>query len=363
MNRATALHLRAVRLPFGATPEDWWIVDGVLSRQPVANATPLPGAYVMAGMVDAHTHLSMGFGRFDFPDGGDAVIAANLSDKAAQGVLAVRDTGLLPGASVLAAATHPVRVTACGNMHAPAGRFHDGIYTPVEAGELVAAGLREAAQGQHWIKIVADFPGPDFNFYEPIVNYPVEVIRALCEAVHAQGARVAAHATGPLCDALVDAGVDSIEHGNQLTPAGLREMARRGAAWTPTLSTIVSATEMMASHNAPFVPAWRAGLAKVKEMLPAAQRLGVAILAGSDEQPASFAREVALLHEFGLSPEAALAAASDNARTFLRFPAFEAGAPADVVLFDRDPRLDLSALAKPAAVVSGGEVLHKREAV
>ena len=363
MENTSALHIRSIRLPYGVAAEDWWIVNGVLSREPVANATLLPGAFVMAGMVDAHTHLSMGFGRFDLPEASDALITANLNDKVAQGVLAVRDTGLLPGASLRAAATHPVRTTACGNLHAPAGRCYEGIYKAVEADELVAAGLREVAAGQRWVKVMADFPGPDFDYLSPIDNYPIAVIQALCEAVHAKGARVAAHVTGRLCDALVAAGVDSIEHGNHLTEDGLRDMARRGAAWAPTLSTVVAATDMMAAHGVPFIASWHAGLAKARELLPLAQRLGVTVLAGSDEQPAAFAREVALLHEYGLSPEEALAAASDSARAYLGFPSFEEGAPADIVLFDRDPRVDLNELAQPRAVVARGKVLLSRERV
>jgi Amidohydrolase family len=269
----TSFHLRAIRLPDGNREKDWWIANGRLQQQPVAGATELDGCYVMSGMVDAHTHLSMGFGRFDAAEGSAAVIRANLDDKVRQGVLAVRDVGVLPGAPVRGAIHPQVRVIACGNLNAPAGRFHDGIYRPVEPRELRAALLAEVAAGQRWVKIVADFPGPDFNFFDPIVNYPLEVVQDAVNAVHAAGGRVAAHVSGPIADDLVRAGVDSIEHGTMLTHGGIEEMARRGTAWVPTLSTVVGATDMMTAHGAPFIPVWRVGLAKLKAPLPLAENL------------------------------------------------------------------------------------------
>jgi cytosine/adenosine deaminase-related metal-dependent hydrolase len=51
-------HLRAVALPDGAEPADWWVAGGRLSAEPVADARELPGAFVAPGLVDAHVHLS-----------------------------------------------------------------------------------------------------------------------------------------------------------------------------------------------------------------------------------------------------------------------------------------------------------------
>jgi imidazolonepropionase-like amidohydrolase len=86
-----------------------------------------------------------------------------------------------------------------------------------------------------------------------------------------------------------------------------------------------------------------------------AAQLGVPILTGTDEAPhGALAREVAQLCRFGLPVSTALAAASTTARAYLGLPGLEQGAPADLVTFDTDPRENLEALAKPAAVLLGG---------
>ena len=68
----------------------------------------------------------------------------------------------------------------------------------------------------------------------------------------------------------------------------------------------------------------------------------------------SIPREVALLVELGLPPQAALAAASTAARRFLGFGLPGDGEPADLVSYHDDPRDDPAVLGHPAAVFMGG---------
>jgi RimJ/RimL family protein N-acetyltransferase len=60
-------------------------------------------------------------------------------------------------------------------------------------------------------------------------------VRRLVDAVHAAGARVAAHTTTAHVKSLIGAGIDSVEHGTGLDEDDLAELAARGGAWTPTL--------------------------------------------------------------------------------------------------------------------------------
>jgi imidazolonepropionase-like amidohydrolase len=90
-------------------------------------------------------------------------------------------------------------------------------------------------------------------------------------------------------------------------------------------------------------------VARLRELLPAAVRLGVPVLAGTDVV-GTIAGEVRLLGEFGLSPQDALAAASTWPRKFL---GLEAPSP-DIVTYEHDPRDDPAILSSPAAVVSAG---------
>src|SRR3954453_22394832 len=128
-------------------------------------------------------------------------------------------------------------------------------------------------------------------------------------------------------------------------------MAARGTAWCPTLTTVPGQIEPIAEEAPPA----RALLAPQREMLPLAAELGVTLLTGTDEEPhGSVAAEGAALVRYGAPARAAVAAATAGARGYLGLPGLEDGAPADLVVFDRDPREDVAVLAEPAAGVAAG---------
>ena len=358
MLNKTPLHIHAIRLPYGNVYEDWWVTpEGRVSDQPIASAVEVSGNYVMSGMVDAHLHLTMGFGLFNHSDASPEVIAANVNAKLHQGVLAVRDAGTLPGSKIDPTQFKQVRVITCGDIYAPPNGCFPGIYIPTETDTLIEKALDAIANGTKWIKIIADFPGPDFNFYHPIINYDGETIKKLCDAAHANGARVAAHVSGPHVEACVRAGVDSIEHGNFINEALLTEMAQRNTAWVPTLSTVSFYGKQFMQAGGILGTDAQENDDLMRKTLAAATKTGVIIMAGSDEKPEDFAQEIILLNEYGLSPQAALAAAADHARAYLGLPAFAVGATADVVLFNTDPRQNLNVLRQPSAIISNGVIL------
>src|SRR5436190_11585693 len=177
-------HIRAVRLPFGEQVEEWWVRDGLLHDEPVPGAVDLPDGWVLPGLVDAHAHLTIDINGTGLPNGSDALIDANRRAQQAAGVLAVRDAGTVPGARLASLPPGGPRVISSGRLFAPAGRFHDHLHEPVAAERLVATALEEVASGRTWVKIIADFPGPDGNWALAPVTYPIEVVRALVEAVH-----------------------------------------------------------------------------------------------------------------------------------------------------------------------------------
>jgi imidazolonepropionase-like amidohydrolase len=93
----------------------------------------------------------------------------------------------------------------------------------------------------------------------------------------------------------------------------------------------------------------------------AAFEAGVPVFAGTDAgggiAHGSIAAEVRALQEAGLPAEAALAAASWSARSWLGLACIEEGAPADVVVYDSDPRNDLDTLQRPQRMVLRGRVV------
>jgi imidazolonepropionase-like amidohydrolase len=93
----------------------------------------------------------------------------------------------------------------------------------------------------------------------------------------------------------------------------------------------------------------------------AAYDAGVPVFAGTDAgggiAHGLLGDEVRALHEAGLPREAALGAASWAARGWLGLPCIEEGAPADVVVYDADPRPDLDVLARPVRMILRGRVV------
>jgi imidazolonepropionase-like amidohydrolase len=93
-----------------------------------------------------------------------------------------------------------------------------------------------------------------------------------------------------------------------------------------------------------------------------AHEAGVPIYVGSDAgggiAHGMAAREMLLLNEAGLSPLEVLRAGSWGAREWLGFPGLVEGGLADLVVYSRDPREDLSVLLEPSVIVLRGRVIH-----
>jgi imidazolonepropionase-like amidohydrolase len=342
----TTWAVRGVELPFGQDPRVWWIdSSGTARDEPLPDADTLPGNFILPGLVDSHAHPALGAGASGPMALGRDVALANLLAWAQSGITLVRDTGS-PGGLTLDLAHEPgiPALHAAGRFLAPAGRyFPDLLVTPVAENDLVSVAQAEISRGAAWVKVIADFPDLTAGT-GPEATYRRGAIAALTEAVHEVGGRVAAHSTTPLASQLVAAGVDSIEHGTGLDEDGVRAMAARGTAWSPTLGATLGPPD----RRGPVAEELRDRLAY---LIPLAVRLGVPVLAGTDVV-GSLPGEVALLAELGLSPAEALAAASSWPREFLGGPG-----RADIVTYSRDPRDDPRQLAAPAAVVVAGSRL------
>lgn len=349
-------HLRAVSLPDGDTPQDWWIASGTLRDRPVADSRDLPGGWWLpGGLIDAHVHLTMNFGKvMPHPDGSDALIAANARAQRQAGVLALRDAGNAWGGEPRESSSGP-RLQRAGSLIAPPGRGYPNVCRLVTAEALIDVALEEVEAGASWVKILGDFPGPDGNWFAAPSNYPGDVLAALVHEVHAAGARVMGHSTGLGASDLVAAGVDSVEHGMALTRELVEDMAVQRIAWTCTFATAHKHVGAVAAQPGPVGSYVRAQLDRLRELLPIAVDRGVPVLAGTDEiGMGALPQEIDWLTRFGLTTTQSLAAGSTAARSWLGFPAVTSGATADLVTFDADPRKDLRALERPAAIVFGG---------
>jgi imidazolonepropionase-like amidohydrolase len=339
------------------------IVDGV-----VADATPLPSrepdavGWVLPGLADVHNHLSL---ASPAGDGEEPAIRvrASASVELAVGVLAIREPGSPDDASMLLAgeAGWP-RVVTAGRFLAPPGGYFPGLAREVTAAELARAAVEEAARSGRWAKIIGDFLGAG----EFVPNWPADVLAEAVAQVHAAGGLVAVHAVCPAAvDAAVAAGVDSVEHGWAVTDQHFAAMRARNAAWVPTLmpggSDVACEFAAAMGFSADTREWMRAAIDAQPATVARADAAGVTVLAGTDAGQGphgAIVGQITMLADAGVPVTAAIGAGSWTARRWLGLPCLESGAPADLVLYDADPRVDLDVLRRPALIVMDGQVIE-----
>jgi imidazolonepropionase-like amidohydrolase len=360
MNRS--LYVRGTMVEDGQARE-LVIADGV-----VADASPLPSrepdaaGWVLPGLADVHNHLSLAS-----PAGGHEEpairVRASASVELTVGVLAIREPGSPDDASMLLAgeAGWP-RVVTAGRFLSPPGGYFPGLAREVTAAELARAAAEEAGRGGRWTKIIGDFLGAD----EFVPNWPADVLAEAVAQVHATGGRVAVHAVCPAAvDAAVAAGADSVEHGWAVTDGHFAAMRAHGTAWVPTLMPGGSEAACEFAAAMGFSTGTREWMRAAIDAQPAtvarAHAAGVTVLAGTDAGQGphgAIVGQITMLAEAGLPVTAAIGAASWAARRWLGLPGLEPGAPADLVLYDADPRTDLDVLRRPALIVMDGQVIE-----
>ncbi|MBM7805490.1 imidazolonepropionase-like amidohydrolase [Geodermatophilus bullaregiensis] len=359
--RLPDLHLSGVVLPAGEH-RDLWVRDGRITFEPVPGAETVgAGGWLLPGLVDAHCHVGIGRGGVFVED------LAGLREQAlaerAAGVLALRDCGSPVDTRALDDEPDLPRIVRAGRHIARTRRYLPGLGVEREPGDLVAEVRVQARRGDGWVKLVGDWIDRGVGDLAP--EWPADVLAAAMAAAHEEGARVTAHTFGT--DALPDlirAGIDCIEHGTGLTEDLLAEMAARGTAVVPTLVNVENFpgfAEAGEKRFPTYASTMRRLYAGAGAVVRAAYEAGVPVFAGTDAgggiEHGRIAEEVWALCQAGIPAEAALAGASWAAREWLGLRGIEEGAPADVVVYDADPRADLGTLARPVLTVLRGRVV------
>jgi hypothetical protein len=292
----------------------------------------------------------------------DDLRAQALADRDA-GVLALRDCGSPVDTRFLDADLDLPRIIRAGRHIAAPRRYIPGLAVEVEAGDLAEAVRVEARRGDGWVKLVGDWIDRGPGDLAP--EWPADVLPAAIAAAHEEGARVTAHTFGTdALPALIAAGIDCIEHGTGLTEELIGEMAAQGTAVVPTLVNVEYFPDFAAAGEKKF-PAYASTMrrlyAQSGAVVRAAFEAGVPVFAGTDAgggvPHGSIAAEVRALHAAGLPAESALAAASWSARAWLGLACIEEGAPADLVVYDADPRADLDVLRRPSVLLLRGRLV------
>jgi imidazolonepropionase-like amidohydrolase len=365
------------------------VADGVIkwvgahARAPrearAAQALPLGTGTVTPGLIDCHVHLC-------FDGGPDFVAEAQVSEayaavkclrngerQLAAGVTTVRDLGGIGavvcevGRAIADGRARGPRVVASGQaLTITGGHGWNSFARQVDGPDGVRVAVREQLRsGARSIKIVATggvlTPGVTVDF---TAFTPHEVEAAVDEA-HKWGVPIAAHAIGRTgIEYCVRAGIDSIEHGAQITAEVAKEMGSRGTFHVPTINALRGIVDHPEDVPAFAVEKGRQILGMAQEAFRRAMRSGVRHACGTDagtphNPHGSAPREIIRMVEWGLPPLKALTAATSSASELLRLPMvglIEEGKAADLVVWEKDPLQDVASLLTPALVMKAGEV-------
>jgi imidazolonepropionase-like amidohydrolase len=361
-------------LPSAETPADAEIED-------LGDVTILPG------LIDAHVHMIW--------DGAQAEpeairqresmakaamrAARHAADTLACGTTTVRDTGcpggvafalrdaieegILPGPRML---TSGASIVMTGGHCSGLGIEVDG---PIEARRAARQQLKEGAD---FIKLLATGGVYGLRHDEPwSPQLGVDELRAAVEEVKNAGRVAAVHAEGERGIAnAIEAGADTVEHGNQLTPELAAAMAERGIFLVPTLAWFFTVAEAEPGPTFPeeFVRKGRMMAECSARSITLAKEAGVKIAAGTDTGAPlvphnSVRKELELLVRLGLTPMEAIVAgtcvAAEAMRLDRRVGTLEAGKYADLIAVGGDPTHDIRALYDLRLVVKGGEVVRR----
>jgi imidazolonepropionase-like amidohydrolase len=334
-----------------------WVVGGRVSlTRPPGGATGHLEGWVLPGLVDAHCHIGL--------DAQGAVLAPVARDQARtdrdSGVLLIRDAGSPAQTRWVDAEPDLPRLIRAGRHIARTKRYLPGIGLEVEPDGLAAAVAAQARAGDGWVKLVGDWIDRDLGDLAPC--WPADALAGAVAAAHAEGARVTAHCFGADClPDLLAAGIDCIEHATGLAGLALRDAAAAGVAVVPTLVNTANFPAFAAAGEAKYpryAAQMRALHGRREAAVRAAQEAGLPIFAGTDAGGSLphglIAAEVAALASSGMPAVDAIDAACWRARSWLRRPGIAEGAPADVVVYDNDPRVDPGVLAHPRHVILRG---------
>ena len=358
-----------------------------------ARRIALPGATLTPGLVDLHSHLLLR--PYDQMPWNDQVLKLSESYRTLQAAQFARDTlmagfttlrdlgtegagyadvavkqaindGMIPGPRLFVATRAIVATDSYGpgprgfrpDLELPSGA------QPVSGVDAVIAAVREqAARGADWIKVYADYRVGADGSTRP--TFTAAELHALVEAAHLSGRPVSAHAASDAGMRLaIEAGVDTIEHGDGGSEATFKLMHDRGVAYMPTLT----ASEAVDTYFNGYVPG-QPPTPRMQEAARAFQRAraaGVVIGNGSDVgvfRHGDNAREPAWMVRLGMRPAQALAAATSVAARILRqqdkFGRIAPGLRADLAAFTGDPSTDIADLQHPVLVMKDGVVYRE----
>jgi imidazolonepropionase-like amidohydrolase len=355
-----------------------------------ARRIDLPGATLLPGLIDMHTHITSdprygGYRGLEFTDNFWTVVGvANAKKTVEAGFTTIRNVGssnfddvaikqgieqgFIPGPRIVPA-TYAIGATG---GHCDSTEFPPSVSVPNPAvangPEEIRATVRKLRKyGAEVIKFCGT--GGVFSKTDTVggQQYDLVEMKALVEEAHRLGLKVAVHAHGAagIKDA-IRAGVDTIEHASLADDEAFM-LAKQHGTWFSMDIYNDDYTLAEGEKNGVFKESLdkeRAIGLKQRQTFQAALKSGVKMVFGTDAgvYPNGLnARQFATMVKWGMTPMQSIQAATVNAAEALGraadVGAIAVGRFGDLIGVSGDPLADVSLLQSVTFVMKGGEVV------
>jgi imidazolonepropionase-like amidohydrolase len=352
----------------------------------------LKGATLLPGLIEGHSHLFLH--PYNETSWNDQVLKESRAERTARavthaeatlmaGFTTVRDLGtegamyddaglktaiqkgVVPGPRMIIATRAIVAKGSYGPRYGNADiDLPQGAAEVGNKDEMEKEVRTQISKGADVIKIYADYGYGINGESEP--TFSTEEIAAAVAIAKSSGRFVTVHSSTPEgMRRAIDAGVHSIEHGNDGTEEVFKLMKEKGVALCPT----IAASEAIAQYYL----GWKKGVTPEPERITnkrksfqAALKAGVTICMGGDVgvfPHGDNAREMEAMVEYGMNPLDVLrSATSVNADVFGyadKIGRIKKGLFADIIAVEGNPSIDIHNIRKNVFIMKDGKIYRE----
>src|SRR5436305_2636071 len=187
----------------------------------------------------------------------------------------------------------------------------------VDGPEECRKAVREQiSHGADWIKVYSDRGNsvrPD-GVLDDIPTFTLEELKAIVDETHRQRRKIASHATGLNgVHNSVEAGVDTIEHGNYIAPEDLKTMASKGIWYVPTPYLAHYRAQVFPQQADRIRPQIKIAEDTFRRALAAGVKIAYGTDAGAFEWTINPAIQFPVMVQYGMTPMQAIQSANSRA--------------------------------------------------